>query len=160
MYQCNQCGEEQEVNWCPTCSQTIDRCNIEEDQKAQQFENKRKRTKPPKPSPQEQFFSRSLPEDNLSAQIEEAKGKLHRKLILGLCLAGVGLLISIVSFESAKNAGGGQYVVTYGLVLAGVLRIITALIGLAKTGNIEKSIEVKKTDQPKKTRFQMRNRKR
>jgi hypothetical protein len=49
-----------------------------------------------------------------------------RQLVIGLIMIVVGLVISIGSYESASN--GGHYVVTWGLVAAGVVNVIRGIM--------------------------------
>ncbi len=149
MYQCGKCGGEWETNYCPSCARTIDRSAIESEQQALCAEPIHHRTMVSGLSTRGKPFGSGIPSKQLRAHLEDARDKLYRKLFSGMGMTVVGLVISIGSFEAAKRAGGGSYIVTYGLVGAGILRSITAITGLAKVAKIERIAEA---DEPESGR--------
>jgi hypothetical protein len=46
---------------------------------------------------------------------------------VGVVMLAVGLLVTIGSFALASFAGGGTYYVSFGLIILGIVRIVTAL---------------------------------
>jgi hypothetical protein len=54
-------------------------------------------------------------------------------LIIGGVLLVVGLFITIISYSSASNRGSGSYVIMYGPIIFGVLRIVRGLAGRARS---------------------------
>ena len=148
MYKCTECKADWETNYCPTCARTIDRAAIEAEREGRRGEAAQR----PKPIATRLNRERSSPGvsvSNLRQQIADAKGKLTGKLLLGIGMAAAGLVVTITSYESARSAGGGRHIVTYGLVAAGILTTINALIGFAKIGKIERTIGRQESEQPR-----------
>ncbi len=63
--------------------------------------------------------------------IEDARRRSVRKLFVGTGATVLGLAITLGSYAAACSAGGGVYVITFGLVIVGVATIIHALVRLA-----------------------------
>ena len=140
MHKCTQCGAEWETNYCPACARTIDRSAIEAERAAHDATVTRQPRRVPSAPQVREARRTDEATSSVHHQIASARNKLVGKLVLGIALATVGLVISIASFEAAESEGGGRYVVTYGLVVAGVLTTINALIGFAKIAKIERTI--------------------
>jgi hypothetical protein len=60
----------------------------------------------------------------------------QRQLAIGLVIAGVGLVISLVSYSVASSSGGGQYFVFWGLVVFGVIKAGRGLALISRADRI------------------------
>lgn len=50
------------------------------------------------------------------------RGYATRQISIGLAIAGIGLIISLSSYQAASENGGGGYMVLWGAVLFGLIR--------------------------------------
>lgn len=57
----------------------------------------------------------------------QRNGNGNGNVVLGVILVVVGLGITFLSYSSAVSKGGGTYMVAWGLVLVGVVRIVRGL---------------------------------
>jgi hypothetical protein len=57
-----------------------------------------------------------------------------RAIGVGAALFVVGLLITVLTYSHASGSGGGVYVVAWGPMLFGVVRMVIGLVLLAKSG--------------------------
>lgn len=70
-------------------------------------------------------------EENL-LRSEERKAGI-RNFVIGLCLTFLGAVVTAVGYALAANRpGGGSYIVTYGLVIAGIAQAIRGLIQMSR----------------------------
>jgi len=139
MYKCTKCQAEWETNYCPACSHTIDHNANESEHNIHLAEPTRSKTPVTIGFKPERYFPSSSIDD-IKEKIAVTKHKMRDRIILGVGIASVGLLIIIVSYLIAKDAGGGIYFVTYGLIFAGILTVIRAIYGIVKIGKIEREI--------------------
>ncbi len=51
---------------------------------------------------------------------------------IGVVMLAVGLLITVGSFMIASFTGGGTYIVSFGFIILGIIRIVTALPAMLK----------------------------
>lgn len=66
-------------------------------------------------------------------EVEQSHKAGWRNLVLGGVICALGILATVVSYSIAANApGGGRYIVTYGLILAGGAQAIRGLIQVGK----------------------------
>jgi hypothetical protein len=66
-----------------------------------------------------------IPPDATAALKEETpsmRSLAKRQIVIGLVIAGVGLLISLGSYQTASENGGGGYVVLWGAVVFGLIK--------------------------------------
>ena len=68
-------------------------------------------------------------ENTVEVEMRE-KGK--KEVMLGIGLAALGCIITYTSYSNAVDSGGGKYLVTYGLVIAGVTAIIRGVYRLSQ----------------------------
>lgn len=66
-----------------------------------------------------------------------AVGEIHkhglRNFIFGGLICAIGVIVTVISYALAANApGGGQYIVTYGLVIAGAAQMIRGCVQLGR----------------------------
>jgi hypothetical protein len=54
-----------------------------------------------------------------------------RDILLGGAICLVGVVITIYTYSTASNAGGGRYVVAWGAILFGGIQFLKGLVGLA-----------------------------
>jgi hypothetical protein len=147
MYKCTECGSQWETNYCPTCARTIDRSASEAERAAAHEVDADRPIHVASAKPDKWFNPMPKATDVLRDQIALAQRRLTRNVGLGMAMVVVGLLITGLSFEAAKSAGGGTYVVTTGILVVGVLTSIKALVGFHKISKIERSITEKQSEQ-------------
>jgi hypothetical protein len=56
----------------------------------------------------------------------ERRSRKNRDLVLGSVLLGLGLLITLVTYDSASQSGG-TYVIAYGPMVVGAIRLFRGL---------------------------------
>ena len=56
-----------------------------------------------------------------------------RNMVFGGILFAVGLMITVGSYSSAADGGGGRYLVAWGAMIFGALRFIYGLVRLIKS---------------------------
>ena len=59
----------------------------------------------------------------------QQRSRAMGRLVGGACLAGVGILITVLTYDSASS-GGGTYIVAYGPIVAGVIMMFRGLAAL------------------------------
>lgn len=139
MYTCTNCGEEWETNYCPTCSNTIDHTTSVMEQN--HHINKPTRLKSPiSIGLKQEVYSQSAAKDSLREKIAAEKVNWRNKMFVGIFMAALGFIITIVSYMTAKSVAGGQFFVWYGIVIAGLIMVVRATIGFAKIRKIERGI--------------------
>jgi hypothetical protein len=58
----------------------------------------------------------------------QGQGDQGSQVMLGIAMIVIGLGITFCSYQMAANSpGGGTYIITWGLVISGALRVLTAL---------------------------------
>jgi hypothetical protein len=65
---------------------------------------------------------------NQSRRLEDEKSREARKdITVGAIVLGLGLLVTLVTYSMASN-GGGSYVVTWGAIIFGGIRLVRGLM--------------------------------
>lgn len=68
----------------------------------------------------------NLPLDFAQPMEGERSAQKHKDIVFGLLLLVVGVVITAVTYDSASQAGG-TYVVAYGPIIVGAIRLIRGL---------------------------------
>jgi hypothetical protein len=76
----------------------------------------------------QQRHAPAFEDDSFSQQIVESERQSRRNsdLLVGFLLLGLGLIITLVTYSSVSQSGG-TYVVAYGPMIVGVIRIFRGL---------------------------------
>ncbi|MBA3457129.1 MAG: hypothetical protein H0T42_28860 [Deltaproteobacteria bacterium] len=85
----------------------------------------------PEPSRPPAFAGSDPSTDELVRQLQrdEKRSKAKADLVMGSLLLAGGLLISMLTHDSASQSGG-TYIVAWGPMLYGVIRLIRGLMGI------------------------------
>ena len=83
------------------------------------------RLEAPSPLPQAPPDADAVTRSMIDSQRRAAK---QRSLLVGGILFGVGLFITIATYDSASESGG-TYVIAYGPMVAGVIQVFRGLAG-------------------------------
>lgn len=63
-----------------------------------------------------------------SEEVEEARGAdRNRQLLIGAGLFAIGLFLTVATYSSATERGGGSYVLAWGPMVYGAIRVLRAL---------------------------------
>ncbi len=63
----------------------------------------------------------------VSSTAVDRRAAASRDILLGIVFMAVGIVVTAVTYDSANRSGGGTYVVAYGPIVVGFIKLIRGL---------------------------------